>query len=131
MSISLYVEPCWVLRAEQTSNDDSGEPMPHYPDHHAVLEALAAAAGSDADRGAGRSPVLWTQRLAAPCIAVSCDDCGAAPTNDDVEGRVVHFIEMDQARAYLDDWARAGDAPVRRRWCRARRTDWTSCAVTA
>jgi hypothetical protein len=120
-----------VLRAEHMINDNSGDPMPHYPDHHAVLEALAAAAGTDADRHTDQSVVLWMQRLPASCLAVSCDDCGAAPTNDDVEGRIVHFTEMDQARAYLDDWEWAGDSPIRCRWCRARRADWTACALTA
>jgi len=110
-----------VLGTDRVTHDNTGDPMPHYPNHRAVLETLASGVGVEH----GRSFLPWMQRLPAPCMAARCDDCGAEPANDaDDACRTIHFAELDQARAYLDDWEWAADVPIRCRWCRARRVDW-------
>ena len=92
MSISLRVEPCWVLRADRLIHDDTGDPMLHYPDRQAALEALVHGTGVDHRRG--ESLVPWLQQLPAPCMAVCCDDCGAS-------GSTFHWKRIRTVRKIL------------------------------
>jgi len=120
VSITRLPATCWVLPADLTAHAIHRHPLPHYLTRDSALTELATRAASTT----GGAPLM----LPAPCHQVACDDCGEIAADTDGE-QFIHFRTVAAARAYLDSWHWTADAPIRCRWCHARRTDWTTTLI--
>lgn len=104
MPITTSPEPCWRL-VDAAGKDYPLDPGPSHYDSKTEAESAGDSYWSDLP--------LTARPFDQPCVAVTCDGCGADPEDD--EFAHIHFPDVATARSALDwyDYVEAGGKV----WC--------------
>lgn len=129
MPIETSASPCWILR------DEAGIPVEHWVggDEHFRTEAQALDRAEElADcLGEGNLPHTWTpERLAKPCVLVSCDKCQFQAAEAGAGGRIEHFESIQIAQVLAADYELSVGVAVLCFECGAEEASLTARAVS-
>jgi hypothetical protein len=94
MSFDTNTDRCWRIVLPNGEDWDPGDGVPHFDSEKAAQGRLGEA-----------PPGTNAVQFDAPCVLVTCNDCGADPGNDEIFAET-HCCDMEEARklARESDW---------------------------
>lgn len=100
--------PCFELVYSNGEPVDTGDCIPHFPDHASAAQAAPGyrVTGDVPSPINGETPI--PQQLPVGCVVISCDGCGYLIDEDDATTH--HFLPEETAGAIQAwEWTSTGD----------------------